>query len=162
MGRNSGRYIFVEASVALRVSDLTKAHQISERLESKIREMECCVDRVLIHYEPEAKTTIRYAIPVTSSIGEISSHFGESPHFVMIDIDTGTKQVTKREIIDNPHLGLEKGKGIKVAQFLLAHKPDVVIAGEQLSGKRQAFGNRDVEIECHNYYDYIEYHDSQC
>jgi hypothetical protein len=52
-----------------------------------------------------------------------------------VDIDTKSKKVTRREIIINPHLGLEKGKGIKVAQFLLGYKPDVIVTREQLSGK---------------------------
>lgn len=147
-GRNSGSYIFVEANISLRVSNLTKAHKISERLENKIKEMECCVDRVLIHYEPEAKTKIRYAIPVISQKGEISSHFGESPYFFLVDIDRKRKKVTKKEVIDNPHLGLEKGKGIKVVKFLFSHEPDVIITREKLSGKGPgyAFAHAGVEM----------------
>ena len=45
----------------------------------------------------------------------------------------------KREAIDNPHLGLEKSKGIKVAQFLLGYKPDVIITREKLSGKEPGY-----------------------
>jgi cation diffusion facilitator family transporter len=146
-GRNSGRYMFVEATLTLRVSDLAKAHQISQRIESKIKETQCCVDRVLIHYEPKAKPTIRYAIAVTSDKGEISPHFGKSPNFFLVDIDMKSKKVIRREVIDNPHVGFEKGRGIKVAQFLLGHKPDVIVAREQLSGKGPgyAFANAGVE-----------------
>lgn len=147
MGRNSGRYMFVEANLTLRVSDLAKAHQISERLENKIRERACCVDCVLIHYEPEAKTRLRYTVPVTSHKGEISPHFGESPHFFLLDLDTKTKKVIKREVIDNPHFELKKGKGIKVAQFLLGHKPDVVMARERLSGKGPGYAFTDAGVE---------------
>jgi cation diffusion facilitator family transporter len=146
-GRNSGRYMFVEATVTLRVSDLQKAHQISERMERKIKEAQRYVDRVLIHYEPEAKTTLRYAIPVTGDRGGISPHFGESPRFLIIDIDTERKKVTRREVIDNPHLGLKKGKGIEVAQFLLGHRPDVVIAKETLSGKGPGYAFADAGVE---------------
>jgi len=145
-GRNSGRYIFVEATVKLKVSDLSKAHQVSERIESRIKETEGSVDRVLIHYEPEAKTTLRYVIPVTNDKGDISSHFGESPHFVLIDIDTKNKREIKREVIDNPH-EMEKGKGIKVAQLLLGYKPDVIIARENLSGKGPGYAFNDAGVE---------------
>jgi len=37
-GRNSGRYVFVEATVALRVSDLKQAHLVSQRIEHNIKE----------------------------------------------------------------------------------------------------------------------------
>jgi cation diffusion facilitator family transporter len=146
-GRNSGRYMFVEATVTLRVSDLGRAHQISEQLENKVKETQRLVDRVLIHYEPEEKTVLRYAIPVTSEKGEISPHFGESAHFLLVEIDRKSSKVTRREVIDSPHPGTEKGKGIKVAEFLLSHKPDIVIAREKLSGKGPgyAFANAGVE-----------------
>jgi cation diffusion facilitator family transporter len=146
-GRNSGRYIFVEATVTFRVSDLTKAHQISQRIESKIKETQCCVDRVLIHYEPEAKTQLRYAVPLSDSRGEISQHFGESPYFALVDVDTRINKVIRQEIVENPHLDLGKGKGIKVAQFLLAQKPDIVVTREDLTGKGPgyAFANAGVQ-----------------
>lgn len=51
-GRNSGRYMFVEATIKLKTTDLEEAHQITERLESSIKKRQCCVDRVMIHYEP--------------------------------------------------------------------------------------------------------------
>jgi len=146
-GRNSGRYIFIEAIVALKVSDLTKAHQISQRIEDKIKETQCCVDRVLIHYEPQTKTWLRYAVPLSDPRGEISQHFGGSPYFVLVDVDTRTNKVIKQEVMANPHLALEKGKGIKVAQFLLGHKPDIVVTREDLAGKGPgyAFSNAGVE-----------------
>jgi cation diffusion facilitator family transporter len=133
-GRNSGRYIFVETTVVLRVSDLTK-------------ETQCCVDRVLIHYEPGAKTRLRYAVPLSNFRGAIGRHFGESPFFGLIDIDTRTNLVVRQETLENPHLGLEKGKGIKVAQFLLSHKPDIVVTKEDLTGKGPgyAFTNAGVQ-----------------
>jgi cation diffusion facilitator family transporter len=146
-GRNSGRYIFIEATVSLRVSDLTKAHQISQRIESKIKETRCCVDRVLIHYEPEARTRLRYAVPLSNSREAIGRHFGESPFFGLIDIDTRTNLVVKRETLANPHLRLEKGKGIKVAQFLLSHKPDVVITKEDLTGKGPGYAFADAGVQ---------------
>jgi cation diffusion facilitator family transporter len=146
-GRNSGRYIFVEATVLLRVSDLTKAHQISQRIENKIKETQCCVDRVLIHYEPGTKTRLRYAVPLSNSRGAIGRHFGESPFFGLIDIDTRTNMVVRQETLENPHLGLEKGKGIKVAQFLLSHKPDIVITKEDLTGKGPGYAFTNAGIQ---------------
>lgn len=146
-GRNSGRYMFVEATLGLRVSDLEKAHQISDRLGNKIKDTGCCIDRVLIHYEPQAKTRIRYAIPLIGDKKGISSHFGESPHFLLVEVDTKENTVTKRETIDNPHPGSEKGRGLKVAQFLLGYRPDVVVTREKLSGKGPGYAFADAGVE---------------
>jgi len=41
----------------------------------------------------------------------------------------------RQEIVANPYLVIEKGRGIKVAEFLLAYKPDVLIARESLTHK---------------------------
>jgi cation diffusion facilitator family transporter len=146
-GRNSGRYIFVEATVTFRVSDLAKAHQISERIESKIKETQCCVDRVLIHYEPTIKTQLRYAVSLSDSKGEISQHFGESPYFTLVDVDTQINKIIRQEVVENPHLDLEKGRGIKVAQFLLAHKPDIVVTREDLTGKGPGYAFSDAGVQ---------------
>ena len=146
-GRNSGRYIFVEAAVTLRVSDLTKAHQVSRRIEDKIRESQHYVDRVLIHYEPEAKTRLRYVAPVSDPRGELSQHFGESPYFALVDIDSRTGKVVRRDVVENPYPDLVKGKGIKVAQFLLGNKPDVVITREDLAGKGPGYAFADAGVE---------------
>jgi len=146
-GRNSGRYIFVEAAVTLRVSDLAKAHQISQRIESRIKETQCCVDRVLIHYEPEDKRTLRIAVPLTSSRNEVSPHFGEAPYFLLADLDTEKGSFTNREVTYNPHHELKKGKGIKVARFLLDHKPDIIVAREKLSGKGPGYAFADAAVE---------------
>ena len=52
VARNSGRYLFVQANLIFRITDLKRAHLASERIESKIRRELPHVDRVLIHYEP--------------------------------------------------------------------------------------------------------------
>jgi cation diffusion facilitator family transporter len=49
MGRNSGRYCFLEAEVMLRVDDLKKAHAVSQRIERAIRAKVPHLERVLIH-----------------------------------------------------------------------------------------------------------------
>ena len=42
------------------------------------------VDRVLIHYEPQSKTQLRYAVALSSHREEISEHLGESPYFALL------------------------------------------------------------------------------
>lgn len=145
-GRNSGRYLFIEATVTMRTSDLERAHRVSQQLEQKTKEADCCVDRVLIHYEPERKQWVRYAIPVADHKGTVSEHFGESQYFALVDIDLQTQKVRGEQWLSNPHTALGKGKGIKVAQFLLQHKPDVVIARESLLGRGPGYALGDVGV----------------
>jgi predicted Fe-Mo cluster-binding NifX family protein len=78
---------------------------------------------------------LRYAIPLADLNGKFSQHFGESPYFALVDIDIRTEAVRKQEIISNPYKDMPKGKGIKVAEFLLGYKPDIVMAKENISKK---------------------------
>ncbi len=145
--RNSGRYLFVEANVALRITNLTKAHQASERIENKIREAVPHVDRIIIHYEPQSKTQIRYVIPLADATGEISLHFGEAPFFALVEIDMQQKIVSRQEVLANPYKDLAKGRGLRVAEFLLGSKPDIVLTRENLSGKGPGYAFAEAGVE---------------
>jgi len=146
-GRNSGRYIFVEADVELRIADLQKAHLVSKRVEQKIKDEIPSVDRTLIHYEPAKKSHIRYAVALLDRKGVISQHFGEAPFFALIDLDVEKGDIIRQEIIANPHVELKKGKGIQVARFLLEHKPDVIVARESLLGKGPGYAFADAGVK---------------
>jgi cation diffusion facilitator family transporter len=147
--RNSGRYLFVEASLTLRIRDLKRAHLASLHIEDKIRREVPNVDRVLIHYEPQTKTVMRYAIPLADPRGDIGQHFGESPYFALMDVDLKQRSLLRQEIVANSFKDLPKGKGLKVAEFLLSAKPDVVLTRESLVGKGPgyAFAEAGVETE---------------
>ena len=145
--RNSGRYLFVEVNVTLRISDLKRAHQASELMEKKIRDAVPHVDRVLIHYEPQIRTKIRYALPLADTNGEISIHFGEAPFFSLVEIDLQQKAVSRRDVLANPYKDLTKGRGLRVAEFLLGHKPDVVLTRENLSGKAPGYVFAEAGVE---------------
>jgi len=147
VGRNSGRYIFVEASITVRTTDLKKAHLVSQRIEQNIRTAVPNIDRILVHYEPETKTWLRYAISLSNREGQISEDFGISPYFALVDIDSKEKAVLKQEIVSNPYSDLEKGRGIKVAEFLLAYKPDIVVTRESLIGKGPGYALAEAGTE---------------
>jgi cation diffusion facilitator family transporter len=134
-GRNSGRYVFVEAEVILRVTDLVHAHRTSERIEGAIKEAVPNVDRVVLHYEPKSPLRVRYAVALEDREGTISRHFGEAPFFALFDVNRESGRVEEIRIVENPHARVEKGKGIVVAEFLLADKPDVVVGRESKGGK---------------------------
>jgi len=148
IARNSGRYIFVEATVTMRIADLVKAHLISEQIEKRIKEAVPNVDRVLIHYEPQKKTQLRYVVPLANREGQISDEFGTSAYFALVDIDNQKKILIRQEIISNPYLDIEKGRGIKVAEYLLSYKPDIIVTRESLldKGPGYVFGDSGIEL----------------
>ena len=155
VGRNAGRYRFLEADLALRVDDLERAHAVSQRLEKAIREQVPHVERVLIHYEPQVRTHLRYAAPLADTEGTVSEHFGEAPYFALVTVRLADAQtlgelgraVEHQEMLANPHQSVEKAKGIRVAEWLVGLKIDVVLLREDVQGKGPAYVFADAGIE---------------
>jgi predicted Fe-Mo cluster-binding NifX family protein len=56
-------------------------------------------------------------------------------------------KLLRQEIVANPHKDLSKGKGLKVAQFLLGFKPDVVFSRESLEGKGPGYAFAEAGVE---------------
>ncbi len=146
-GRNAGRYRFLEADVALRVADLEKAHIVSQRLEAAVRDHVPRVERVRIHYEPELRTQMRYAVPLADAGGAISEHLGDAPYFALVTVRCADHQVERQEILANPHAGMDKAKGIRVGEWLVSLKTDVVLLREDVHGRGPAYVFADAGVE---------------
>jgi predicted Fe-Mo cluster-binding NifX family protein len=147
VGRNAGRYRFLEVDVALRVDDFERAHTVSQRLERTIRDQVPHVERVLIHYEPQVRTHVRYAVPLADAGGTVSEHFGESPYFTLVTVRLDDGQIEHQEMLANPHQAIEKAKGIRVAEWLVAQKADVALLREDVQGKGPAYVFADAGVE---------------
>lgn len=136
MGRNSGRYKFIEANIFLKTHDLNRAHFIADRIETNIKSQIKNVDRVLIHYEPSKKENFIYAVPLEyANQQRISRHFGEAPYFGLITVRIKDKKAIEQKVIANPFTQVDHGKGILAAEFLNKHLVDVVITKESFEGK---------------------------
>ncbi|MBN1657914.1 MAG: cation diffusion facilitator family transporter [Anaerolineae bacterium] len=146
-GRNAGRYRFLEADVALRVDDLEKAHAVSERIENAIRAQVPHVERVRIHYEPRVRSHVRYAVPLADAAGMVSPHFGEAPYFGLVTVRAADGQVERQEVVANPHMDVEKAKGIRVGEWLVGLKVDMVVLREDVQGKGPAYVFADAGVE---------------
>jgi cation diffusion facilitator family transporter len=148
LGRSAGRYRFVEAEVTLKVMELEKAHAISSRIEHKIRAQIPYVEQVIIHYEPVARSRIHYAVPLTNLTGTVNDEFGTAPYFALVTAQASDGSLEKVEILTNPYTTLPKARGLRVAEWLIAHKADVVLTREDLKdkGPGYALANSGVEI----------------
>jgi len=138
-GRNAGRYRFIEATIVVDVKDLESAHRVSERVETSIKRGIPRVERVLIHYEPQEKAIVRWAIPVDESKEMVSPHLGKAPFFTLIDLKKSTGEVVGRKTVVNPYLNVEKQKGILVAQFLVSEGVDGLVLRAVLEDKGPRF-----------------------
>jgi cation diffusion facilitator family transporter len=145
--RNSGRFIFIEISLRLSVARLKEAHAVALALEQRIKGRIPFVERVIVHYEPEQKALLRCAVPLADGEGTISEHFGKAPFIALWDIRISDGAVTSRKIMENPFLGVEKGKGIRLAEFLVTMKVDILYTREPFEGKGPEYVFADAGVE---------------
>lgn len=146
-GRNAGRLRFVEAGVAIRPQRQGVVEDVVARIERAIREQVPRVERALIHVEREPSQRIRYALPLRDPSGKLSSHFGGAPFFGLVDVDRQARTLQEQRILSNPFAGEEKGKGLKVAEWLVANKVDVILARESVKGRGPWYVIRDAGVE---------------
>jgi len=146
-GRNAGRFRFVEAGVALRLAALDKAEAAIRRIETAVRAAVPHVERVLLHAETADSPLLRCAVPLADPTGTVSRHFGEAPFFALATLRRADGGVEEQRIVANPHRALEKAKGIRVAEWLVAQKVDAVILHEDVRGKGPEYVFREAGVE---------------
>ena len=148
VGRNAGRFRFLQAVVTMRTENLQKAHEISDRIEDNIHKSVPRVERVVIHYEPHALEHVRIAVPLADRGGKLSHHFGDSPFFAFVRMRIRDRQIVEEEMVRNPFTDTAKGKGIQVAEWLVEKKVDrLLLPGEIKSkGPGYVFANAGVKI----------------
>lgn len=146
-GRNAGRYRFVEAGIVLRVEDLARAEATTRRLEGRIREAVPHVERVLLHIEREERTELRYAAPLADHVGTISPHLGDAPVFGFVTVRLPGGAVQERRSVANPYREEERARGLRVAEWLVERKVDVLLVMESLQGRGPEYAFADAGVE---------------
>ena len=147
IGRNSGRFKFIEANIVIKTHKLEKAHLIADKIENQIKQELGNIDNVLIHYEPMQKEKMIYGIPLTEEKNRISSHFGEAPIFMLFTFKPSEKVVEQVDFIANPYNSEIRGKGILAAEFLIKKNIDILIVKKEFANKGPAYVFSDSNVE---------------
>jgi cation diffusion facilitator family transporter len=146
-GRSAGRFRFVEAGVALRVSAPEKLEGSVRRIEAAVRAAVPHVERVLVHVEAPTSPCVRYAVPLADRTGAVSEHFGGAPYFAFVSVRRSDGAVAEQRVVPNPYASEERAKGMRVAEWLVAEKTDVALTRESLHGKGPTYVFQDAGVE---------------
>ena len=146
--RNSGRFVFVRAELVFGIKKFSQAHQLSEEIERILLQEFPQVDKVTIHYEPVKKDFLIYALPMEEDKQRLSDHFGDAPYFYLFQMSTHGHVIQEEKILSNPYLKEEKGKGIKVSEWLIRNGVDTVYTRKAFDGKGPSyvFSNAEVDV----------------
>jgi len=146
-GRNSGPFKFIEADIVIRAKNLDKAHSVSKRIENEIRKHVSKVDHILIHYAPQSKETTTHAIPLQEDRQTLSEHFGDAPCFYVATVRERDGVLISEGYHHNPFAGEEKGKGIKVSEWLVEKGVDTVYSTKGFKGKGPGYVFSDASVD---------------
>ena len=148
MGRNAGRYRFLEAEVEVKVRELERADLVARKLERDLREQIPHVERVIVDVRPLRSESLRLALPVEKPGGPLSEHFGTSPLFLLVDRRRTDGQTVRQNTVTNPFSGDAKGRGIKVAHWLVTQNVDVLLTRDDVrdKGPGHALGEAGVDV----------------
>lgn len=146
-GRNSGRFKFIEADIVIKARDLIKAHAVSRRIEKGIRGQLPEVDHILIHYEPQKKDISTFAVPLAEDRASPSEHFGDAPYFYIGSRREADGVIFSETFHRNPYATEEKGKGIKVSEWLLSRGVDTVYSPKGFQGRGPGYVFSDAGVD---------------
>lgn len=146
-GRNSGPFKFIEADIVVKAGSLEKAHFVSSKIEKEIRQNVSRVDHILMHYEPQKKETTTCAVPVIEDKTAIAEHFGSAPYFYVATKREKDGVLVSEAYLHNPASADEKGKGIKVSEWLLEKGVDLVYSPKGFEGKGPGYVFSDAGVD---------------
>ncbi len=89
---------------------------------------------------------MRRVTPVEGPEGKICSQLGKAPWFLVETMKTESKEVMKREFVENRYKDAEKKKGLLVGRWLLKLKPDELVAEDNESVALVLLREAGVEI----------------
>jgi predicted Fe-Mo cluster-binding NifX family protein len=147
VGRNAGRYRFLEAVIEVRVHELERADQIGRNLERELLKSIPFLERAILDVKPTRRDFVRLALPLLAPTGSLSNHFGTAPYFLLLERQRKDGTLLTQSTITNPFASDPKGRGIKVAHWLLEKKIDMVVSPDDIRDKGPGHALKEAGVE---------------
>lgn len=150
LSRTAGGRFIVDMDVILRTPSHQVADQVADHLEEEIPKNfpRVVMARIRPHYGHA--DVLRRLTPVNKpdGEGEIFSHLGGAPWFLLERVEVASNKVLGREYLENPHQHADRKKGVLVGRWLLSLKPDkVIVPDAKESAAAALLREAGVEIE---------------
>ena len=105
---------------------------------------------VLIHVDPKSRDRLRCAVPLVDQQGTLADHFGGAMFFAFAIVYPDGREAKPAEIVSNPHRQAERAKGIRVAEWLVERKTDVVVVRDGPAEKGPIYVLGDAAVAVHH------------
>ncbi len=127
--RQSGPFVFGEVKVEVsKTLDINRAHEISSKIEQKVKEKHKEVESFTIHIEPYKKSVQRVLIPIKEDKGlnsPVVGHFGRACCYFIADV--AKNKIKSWYIKENPFKAKEVRAGLAATKELLKENIDATV-----------------------------------
>lgn len=130
--RKSGPFVFGEVHVKIKkFLDVNRAHELSEKIESKIRSSVPEIESFSIHIEPY-KTSIHLIVIPTKEKNNLESevigHFGRADYFMFAEIEDS--KLKRYNFVKNQFKKKEVRAGLNAAHYIEKKKADMLVTDQ--------------------------------
>ncbi len=130
--RQSGIFVFGEAKIKLSSNmNITRAHDISNLIENKVKGKFPKIESLMIHIEPFKTDMIKILFPIGDNNGlnsEIVDHFGKARNFLFVVLKN--KEIISFYVKKNVFVDKKIRAGLSVSKDILKENIDVVLTRE--------------------------------
>jgi cation diffusion facilitator family transporter len=127
--RKSGPFVFGEVTIRIReFANVDRAHEIAEKIESRIRKKLSDVVSFSVHTEPFKSQKRRVVIPVMKDDGlnsKVTDNFGRAEYFLFVDVDDN--YVKHFHLKQNPAKKKQSKAGLSAVHFIIKEDADVLV-----------------------------------
>lgn len=146
--RRSGPFCFGEITIKVdQRLPVEQAHRLSHEVERRVKGGVPSIESLVVHVEPGERSRHKVAIPtdIDGGLGAtVSLHFGIAPFFIFVEVgEEGAERWYTRR---NPALGVEKGRGKAVTDFLMEEEVTTLLSDEVGDGPFHILRDSFVEV----------------
>ncbi len=127
--------------------NVEQAHRLSEDVEAQIKKEMPQIESMVIHIEPGEERHLRVALPIQEDRGMESPTtplISQAPYFLFVDTENDTIESWTTK--PNPSLGLEKKRGVTIANLLTKEGVTTLLTGGIGEGLFHILSDSFVEI----------------
>jgi cation diffusion facilitator family transporter len=130
--RRSGPFIFgqVKAGVKRKV-EVERAHDITEKIENKIKEKFSEIDSFFVHIEPYTGKYLHLVLPVSEDKGldsPLADRFARATYFIFVNLEEN--KIVGSYVIKNPYQKKEVRAGLAVVKLINKQRVNILITKE--------------------------------
>ena len=122
--RHAGSVLFADATIRIAAANFAQAHEVADRAQQRLQEAFPELENITLHYEPPFKPFKRRAFLLIEG-SALATRFGVAQR-IRFEDQNREGILVNTQTLNNPVPDAEKGRGIRLAAWLIAQGADEI------------------------------------